>query len=139
MSLSAALAALQSTAHDFNWFGDQARTILMTVMTGAVSFCARMLWSLRDDMRDVKRDLHGTDGQNGIKSDVKLLVKRVDAIEDRNIAIDAVSEAERHLWPHPDRRQGPRRLHDVVRDAFDERMHQTTDEHQAHPPEDDPR
>lgn len=123
----------QQQAHEVSWWsGDEIRTALMTCMTGLVAFTARMLWCLRDDMRDVKHDLHGIDGKNGIKSDVRLLVQRVDAIEDWKIASLAVSESERHHYHGPDRRAGPRRLGEVTDEGHRERMRRITDDHPTH-------
>lgn len=79
--------------------------------------------------------LIGIDGRNGVVSKVDLLVRRVDAIEDRNIAIDAIVEAERQQWPYPDRRAGPRRMKDVVREVQEERTRRITDEHSIEDPD----
>lgn len=131
--------AQQQAQEGFTFAGDEFRTAMIGGLVAICSYIARTaaaaLKELREvkiDMREVKRDIHGTDGKNGIKSDVRLLVKRVDLIEDRNIAEDAVKETERQMWPHPDRRHGPRRLHDVIREAQEERMRRITDEHSTH-------
>jgi hypothetical protein len=115
--------------------GDEIRTALLTVIIAVGGFIAtratqvlKVLRELQIDIHDLKRDIHGDDGKNGIKGDVRLLVRRVDAIEDRNIAIDAVVEAEREQWPYPDRRHGQRRLHDVIREAQEERSRRLADD-----------
>lgn len=117
----------QQTGNGFVLSSDEFRSAGISLIVAICTYIAttaraalRELREVKTDLRDLKRDVHGTDGTNGIKSDVKLLVKRVDAIEDRNIEIDAVTEYERQQWPHADRRAGARRLRDVAHEARDE-------------------
>lgn len=128
--------AQQQAGSGFVLTSDEVRTAMIGAIGAICAYIAKQataalkeLREVKTDIRDLKRDVHGVDGTNGIKSDVKLLVKRVDAIEDRNIAIDAVVEAERQQWPHRDRRAGARRLRDVIHEAHDERQRAMTDEH----------
>jgi hypothetical protein len=122
-------AQAHAPTEGFSWWGDQIRTVLMTCITGLVAFTARMLWCLRDDMRDVKRDLHGVDGNNGIKSDVRLLVQRVDVLDDWMKANEAVAKYEQEHYHGPDRRAGPRRIGEVVDEGHRERFRRATDEY----------
>lgn len=142
MTLILAWVQQHAPAPGFTFTGDEIRTAMIGVLVTICTYLAKearealtVLRAVLVDLRDLKRDVHGIDGKNGIKSDVKLLVQRVDAIEDRNIAIDAVVEAERQAWPHPDRRQGARRLQDVIREAQEERMRRLTDEHSTEDPD----
>ena len=130
---------LQTQVHEVSWWtGDQIRTVLMTLLTTCAGFIARLLYTLRDEVRDLKRDLrevkkdiHGVDGSNGIKSDVRLLVQRVDVLEDWKIAQIAVAETERRQYHGPDRRAGPRRMSEVVDEGHREKMRRVTDEYSS--------
>lgn len=106
-----------------------AKGVMLTACTALLTWIAKTLQQVLRTLIDHGHILVGVDGNNGLKSDVKLLTRRVDAIEDRNIAIDAVTEVERHQHGGPDRRIGPRRMRDVVHEAIDERAHRLTDEH----------
>jgi hypothetical protein len=116
---------------DFAPIWEVAKGVMLTGITAGVGWIATTLRTIAREQIDQKHILVGVDGKNGLKSDVRLLVRRVDAIEDRNIAIDAVNEAERQQHPSGERRIGARRLRDVVHEAQDLRAKQVTDEHTA--------
>jgi hypothetical protein len=94
--------------------GETIRTISSALTMLASLWVARMVFLLRDDVRDLMRDI-GKDGSDGIKAIVALHGRRLDTIEGRFIAIDAVEEAERNLHEGPDKRQTSRRLMDELR------------------------
>jgi hypothetical protein len=129
MTLHALAVALQSPSTGFSWTGDQMRTVLMTLLTTSAGIIVRLLYTLRDEVRDMKRDLRGNGDGEGLIKKMQRFATRLDALEDRNIAIDAVADAERREHPDPDRRVGPRRKRDIVHEVMDERAHRITDEH----------
>lgn len=94
---------------------DIAKGVMLTLTTAGVGWTARTVFVIRDDMRDLKTDVHGRDGTNGIKSMVKQLITRVDAIEDRNLVIDAVAEAEKEEYTGDERRHGLRSVRELIR------------------------
>lgn len=106
-----------------------AKGLLLFVSTSGISYGVVLLRRIVQGQQRHENILIGVDGKNGLRSKVDLLITRVDALEDRAIALDAVAEAERHLHPGPDRRVGSRRMRDVTRDALDERDRRLTDEH----------
>jgi hypothetical protein len=128
MTLHALVAALQTQASGFSWTGDQMRTVLMTLLTTSAGIIVRLLYTLRDEVRDMKRDLRGNGDGEGLIKTVQRYGRRLDALEDRNIAVDAVAEAERREHPEGDRRVGLRRKRDIVHEVMDERSRRT-DEH----------
>jgi hypothetical protein len=128
ITLHALAAALQTPAVGFSWTGDQMRTVLMTLLTTSAGIIVRLLYTLRDEVRDMKRDLRGNGDGEGLIKRVTRNERRLDALEDRNIAIDAVEAAEQREHPEIDRRVGLRRKRDIVHEVLDERSRRT-DEH----------
>ncbi len=73
--------------------------------------------TLRYVERDLTKMQHlivGFDGNNGLRSDVKDIGRRVAGIEKRNLEIDAIAAIERQQYPGPERRRDPRRLRDTL-------------------------
>lgn len=128
MTHLAVLAALQQTLERSSTW-ELAKGIAIFVSTSGISYGVVLLRKIVAGQQRHENILIGVDGKNGLRSKVDLLITRVDALEDRAIAMDAVAEAERHLHPGPDRRVGQRRMRDVTRDALDERDRRITDEH----------
>lgn len=89
-----------------------AKGVMLTLTTAGVVWTARTVFGLRDDLRDLKITVIGSDGTNGIASKVKRNTARLDAIEARNLAIDAVVELERKQYEGPNQRRTVRRLRD---------------------------
>ena len=58
--------------------------------------------------------LCGADGENGLRSDVRLVVERVHAIENRNLEIDAIAAREREQYQGPEKRKDLRRFRDKL-------------------------
>lgn len=85
-----------------------------TLGAAAALWTARTVFFVRDEVRDLKRDVSGPNGENGIKSDVKKLTERVDDLEDWQLALEAVARAEREQYHGEERRQRSRRLRDMV-------------------------
>jgi hypothetical protein len=121
---------LQQTNDGIHWTGDDVRTTLIGMITAMIGIALRLIWTMRDDVRDMKRDIHGSDGNNGIKSDIRLIKTRVDVIEDWGIASGAAQSLGNAQYRGPERRAGPRRMTEVVDEIHKERMRRiTTDEH----------
>lgn len=122
MTLLATIAALQATL-DGNPTWEIAKGVMLSLSTASILASAALLWRLRDGVRDLKREVCGEDGKNGLKSEMRNVLRRLTAIEARNIAVDAVAEAERELHDGPDRRHHARRLRDKIHDAHDSAEH----------------
>lgn len=105
---------LQSPEIAQTW--EVAKSVMLTLTTLGVAWIARTVFVTRDDVRDLKYDVRGVDGTNGIKSIVKHLDERVGVLEDHKIMLDAVEEAERQQYQGDERRHGARRLRDIIRD-----------------------
>jgi hypothetical protein len=70
-----------------------AKGTMLFVITGGVGFMCKLLWGMRDMVVEHESAIHGHKGENGLKRGLKAVTDRVDLIEDRNTAIDAVREA----------------------------------------------
>lgn len=105
---------LQSPEVAISW--EAVRTVFGALTTGGVMWVCRMVFCMRDDVRDLKHDVRGVDGTNGIKSTVRRLDERVSVIEDRHIALDAIARADREAYHGEERRLHIRRLHDLAID-----------------------
>jgi hypothetical protein len=119
----------QAIASETVSIGETIRTLSSALTMLASLWVARMVFQLRDDVRDLMRDI-GKDGTDGMKAIVALHGRRLDAIEGRFIAIDAVEEAERNLYEGPEKRHEARRLMDELRQLHDrgERPHTSQDD-----------
>lgn len=106
-----AVLALVPTETTPAWW-EIAKGILLFAITSILAFIAKGFWSMRDLVRDHEVAINGRNGENGIKRGLKAVTDRVDLIEDRNTAIDAVAEAERAQWHGPERRH--QALHQIV-------------------------
>lgn len=127
MHLAALAAIEQALEQSPSW--ELAKGIALFVSTSGISYGVVLLRKIVASQQRHETILIGVDGKNGLRSKVDLLITRVDALEDRAIALDAVAEAERHLHPGPDRRIGARRMRDVTHEALDERARRHSDEH----------
>ena len=83
---------------------------------GVSLWLLRSVMGLRDDVRDLKREVIGVDGTNGLKSRVVRNEARLEVLEDQKIAMDAVEKAERERYHGEERRGGVRRLRDMIRE-----------------------
>lgn len=105
-------AAIQATSvSDEGW--ETAKGVMLTISTAATMWIGKTLFAMRDDVRDLKRTV-GTDGKNGVLKVVEGIATRVQHIEERHAAIDAVAEAERDGYEGPERRYHTRRMRDAL-------------------------
>jgi hypothetical protein len=125
--LTAALAVV-SSAIDVAPLWEIAKGVMLFSCTALLTWCAATLRQVLRTLIDHQHILIGVDGTNGLRSKVRGLEDEVDAIKERNLKIDAVTESERRQHPGPDRRVGARRLRDVAHEALDEHAHRATDE-----------
>lgn len=130
--LQLALASAQSIDAAPLW--EVTKGVMLTASTALLTWIATTLRKVEREQVNQRHILVGVDGDNGIRSQVRLHEERLGAIEDRNLALDAVADAERHNHPGPDRRIGARRTRDVVHEALDERLRRITDEHSTEEP-----
>lgn len=115
-ALTLALAALAESADsgaDLTMVLEVARWL---VAPGVSLWVLRAILGLRDDVRDVKRDVSGVDGTNGLKSTVRSMGARLEELEDRQLAIDAIEEHEREQYTGPEKRHRARRFRDLIRE-----------------------
>jgi hypothetical protein len=123
--LADTMAAVQRTVVDaggINWTGDTVRTWMQGGILTFLGIAVRLLWTLRDYVRDLKHELPI------IRKSLASHEKEIRWLTGKRIAQEAVEEAERQNWPHGDRRHHPRRDRDIVNDAF-----ARTDEHSTDP------
>lgn len=104
-----------------------AKGIMLFVSTSLLAWIATTLRRVEQTLVKHEHILIGVDGKNGLRSKVAHNDERLDALEKRNIAIDAVAEAERDLHPGPDRRHDARRLRDKIHAAHDSDEYPTED------------
>jgi hypothetical protein len=112
---------LSAPATDFGPLWEIIKGVMLFVITGCASYMARKFMSMSDFVKDHETAIYGQHGANGLKRGLKGVTDRVDLIEDRNTAIDAVTAAERAQYLGPDRRHAAlRTLADLVRQELKE-------------------
>ena len=89
--------------------GQLVQYVFFLAITTAVGWIVKVLPSIRDDVREVKREVMGLNGKNGLISKVGSLLGRVEAIDVRHIKADVVAEIEAEMMTEP-----PRRFRDRV-------------------------
>lgn len=91
-----------------------AKGVLLFAITGILGFIAKGFWSMSRMVVDHELAIYGRNGENGLKRGLTAIEGRVNALDDRFIAMDAVAlvEAERATYPGPERRHSP--LHVIV-------------------------
>lgn len=100
---SAAAASDAATVWSF------AKDILTVIAAaGAVG-----VFRMRDDVREIKHELFGRDGTNGMKSDLRKAEARVLLMEKRNEKLDTAAEIEAR-YEGEEKRQHLRRARDVA-------------------------
>jgi hypothetical protein len=70
------------------------------------------VFRMRDDVREIKQELFGRDGTNGMRSVVRRNADRLDLIERRHVDEDA-AERERERYEGDERRHIARRQSDL--------------------------
>ncbi len=111
MSLWWVVVAQTTPAVSMSW--DAFTGILLSLTTLGVLWTARTVFSLRDDVRDLKGEV-GLDGKNGLKKKYTDIFDRLNNIESRNNKIDAIAAAERQQYDGVERREEARRLRDTL-------------------------
>jgi hypothetical protein len=111
------LFSIMDSSSGMMWTGDEVRTWLLGVMTGMVGLALRVLWTLRDDVRDMKQAVPK------IEKGLELHEKEIRWLTSKRIAQEAIEEAERQNYQGHDRRRELRRDRDIVNEAL------RTDEH----------
>jgi len=87
----------------------------LSVSMDVHSLEVREFWSrVTDRLGRIDFILCGPDGENGLRSDVRLVVERVYAIENRNLEIDAIAAREREQYQGPEKRKDLRRFRDKL-------------------------
>jgi hypothetical protein len=97
---------------------DVIRDVMITLITLAAIWTARMVFKLRDTTRDLCTELYGRNNTNGVKTMVAEHQRRLTLIEGRNTGLDAVAAAQRDLYEGEERRHNQRRFGDEIRDAI---------------------
>lgn len=92
--------------------GEEVRTILLTISTGLLGWSSRMLYCLRDDVRDAKKDI------KQIQKDTRAHAGEIQWLTHRRIEEDAILHSQRQQWQGPERRRAHRREIDEIRDTF---------------------
>lgn len=77
--------------------GQLIQYILLLAISTCVTWIARVLPGIRDDVRSVKREVMGLNGKDGLISKVQDHGERLDIIDDRHIKADVVTEIEKEL------------------------------------------
>lgn len=83
-----------------------AKGVMLSLTTIGVGWTARTVFTLRDDVRDLKKSV-GLNG-NGLIAQANRNTARLDAINERHVAVDAIA-AE---YGGPERRHPPNRRRD---------------------------
>ena len=77
--------------------GQLVSYLFMLAISTLVGWIVKVLPGIRDDVRAVKREVMGRNGGGGLIDKVDGLLKKVDAIDDRHIRSDVVTEIEKEL------------------------------------------
>jgi hypothetical protein len=91
-----------------------AKAIALSLILAGITYIIRRLKRL--DYLDTI--VVGPDGTNGLRGEVKKHAERLDLIDDRNLAIDAVAKAARAQYGGEERRHEARRAEDVLADII---------------------
>jgi hypothetical protein len=95
---------------------DLAKNVFITLTFAGVAWIARTLRDMEKRQVNLEHIVIGVDGTNGLRSIVKKNELRIDNMDDRNIAADAVAAAERQQYEGEDKRHTARRLKDILND-----------------------
>jgi hypothetical protein len=115
------------TGHGFDWSSEQVRTFLMGGIFSSLIFACRILWSLRERLSVLHRDIRGDDKNPGLIDIVKDNTREIQKIKLRNYKVDILDEFEHEEYSGVERRHTSRRVRDKLAD---------TNEHEHHLPED---
>jgi hypothetical protein len=110
---------VQQSSTGWHWTGDEIRTWLIGIMTAMVAAALRVLWTLRDEVRDLKPTVRQ------IEEKIDLHEREIRWLTGKRIAQEAIEEAERQNYQGDNRRRAYRRDRDIVNEALSR-----SDEHQ---------
>lgn len=115
------LLALQSGG--ISW--DDVRTVLSAVSVAGIVGTLKLLVSMRDDVRETKREVGNERDGTGLLGRVNKIDTRVKRIEDRNLRLDAiyvdyVNDIEQH--DGPERRTSGRNLRASLRATIEDQL-----------------
>lgn len=78
--------------------GELIKYIFFLAITTCVGWIVKTLPAIRDDVREVKREVMGlSNGKDGLISKVAALIGRMDAVDVRHLRADVVTEIEKEL------------------------------------------
>lgn len=77
--------------------GQLVQYVFFLTITTAVGWIVKVLPSIRDDVREVKREVMGRNGEDGLIKKVDSLLARADAVDVRHLRADVVTEIEEEL------------------------------------------
>jgi hypothetical protein len=122
LTVALALAWLQgaSPVPEFSPFWEMAKGVMLTFSTAGIGWLISTVRRVEKRQVTLEHLVIGVDGKNGMRSKVTTLGEDVAAIKLRNERIDTITEYEKKQYPGEDRRQGPRRIRDVVREVEEE-------------------
>jgi hypothetical protein len=115
------LLALQSGG--MSW--EDVRTVLSAVSVAGIIGTLKLLITMRDDVRETKREVGSEKDGTGLLGRVNKIDSRVKRIEDRNLRLDAVyadyvSDLENHNGP--ERRTSGKNLRASLRATIEENL-----------------
>lgn len=80
--------------------GQLVQYVFFLAITTAVGWIVKVLPSIRDDVKEVKREVMGlNNGKDGLISKVSGLIDRMDAVDVRHVKADVLTEIEKELGP----------------------------------------
>lgn len=106
-------------AHGFDWSGEQVRTFMMGLIASGVGLACRLLWSMRDRLGVLHRDIRGDEKNRGLMDIVAENTHHIEQLQLRNYKMDILEAVESDLHTGPDRRRGPRRIRDQMADTYE--------------------
>lgn len=120
MGVMLSLLLMQATQ---GWSGPQMVIAFISSLSVAATIAlAKLVIWMRDEIREIKRDVSGKDGKNGLKSDSAQYNARLDELEEWRIKLDLAAKLEREMYEGPERRQEARRLRDKLLEQTERRQ-----------------
>jgi hypothetical protein len=90
------------------------KAVGFVVFTGYMERLRRLLVDLRDGHRDLKREVSGSDGKNGLKSEMRAVKEKMGELEDWLLVVDSVLKM-RGMYDAPHEHAGEERRREVAR------------------------
>ena len=105
--------ALQQALHTgIDWTGDTVRTWMQGAMLGGIATAVRLIWSIRDTVRDLQKDVPR------LQELIEMHEREIRWLTGKRIAQEAIEQAERDQYQGPEKRHRLRRDHDIVNEAL---------------------